>query len=74
MREGVRRVGVVVVSIPAVHGGGVGGEGVLGGVHTPTQVTREAFRLYCMLVEDVRLEVVLVADHLVAVRTDARRV
>lgn len=70
-------VGVVVVvggAVAAVHGGGVGGQRVLGGVHAAAQLAREPLRLHRVLVQNVRLEVILVTDHLVAVRTDARRV
>lgn len=54
-----------------MHGGGVGGQRVFGGVVPSAESAGEALRLDRVLVSDVRLQVVLVADHFVTEGTHA---
>lgn len=59
-----------------MNSGGVGGEGVFGGIVAAAQFAWESLRLRRVLVSDVRFEVVLIADHFVtegAHATTARR-
>lgn len=56
-----------------MHGGGVGGERVLGGVVATAELAGETLRLRSVLIRDVSLEVVLIADEFLTEGADAGR-